>query len=69
MDSHAPPSSGRPPSGCGTGRWLLFYNGAENQAGQGSESYYRCTVPKCLIGETGSDPPRRHSISTPLERN
>ena len=44
-DSHAPPSSGRPPSGCGTGRWLLFYNGAENQAGQGSESYYHCAVP------------------------
>ena len=28
-DSHAPPSSGRPPSGCGTGRWLLFYDEPE----------------------------------------
>ena len=32
-DSHAPPLTGRPPSGCGTGRWLLFYDETETKLG------------------------------------
>ena len=36
MDSHAPPFSGRPPSGCGTGRWLLSYDETEIKLGRGA---------------------------------
>ena len=32
-DSHAPPLFGTPPSGCGTGHWLLFYDEAEIKLG------------------------------------
>ena len=53
-DSHAPPSSGRPPSGCGTGRWLLFYDEAEIKLGRGARATTTNTTPCARLGSESS---------------
>ena len=52
-DSHAPPSSGRPPSGCGTGRWLLRHSGAGRARLQRGGPRAACRRPSSAQDEPG----------------
>ena len=64
-----PPFLGRPPSGCGTGRWLLFYAEAEIKPGRGAGAA-PLTPGRAMPGWGARARPAQTALdSTPTERS